>query len=122
MSLALTCFVDLSVCIPVGILRFANAMENAIPVHCHPIGKSVNIQLFCIALYSALFEDSISTSEKSDNTNDFDSLRSFTVSHSFDPHDRCATAVALAEALCSIDEDNKHTDQIYTVIRLLNEW
>ncbi|XP_015123677.1 uncharacterized protein LOC107045817 [Diachasma alloeum] len=122
MSLSLACITELFVCAPIGILRAGNAMNQSIPAHCHPIGGSVLVQIFCAALYSSLFQVSLRGPEPPDKTDIQETPRSVSESFSFDPCDRCASATALAEALCSIDEDNKHTDQIQALLGLIHKW
>ncbi|KAK2583104.1 hypothetical protein KPH14_009131 [Odynerus spinipes] len=109
MSLALGCFVELHVTVPTTILRTALALNDNVPARCHPLGGSVLLQIFCAALYTAFLD--VSANGQTD-------LRSTTAmeinvdSGPFNSHDRIATSSALAEAICSIDEDNKHTTQI----------
>lgn len=123
MSLTLACLTELYVCAPLGVLRAGLAMNDNLPAHCHPIGGSVILQLFCASLYSALLEVSVSgdaveaQSEPRRSPTDAASEPS-----SFDPRNRFASATALAEALCSIDEDNKHTDQIESLLTLVEDW
>lgn len=39
----------------------------------------------------------------------------------FDPNDTAGTVITLAEAICSIDEDNKHTSQIDDFFQCVKE-
>lgn len=120
MSLALACFGELYICIPNSVLNTAQAMNKNIPAHCHPIGSSVLLQVLCAALYSALLE--YSNNDTLDRSDIQETPRSIAESYSFDPQDRCASATALGEALCSIDEDNKHTDQIDDLLHNIEQW
>ncbi|XP_015188983.1 PREDICTED: uncharacterized protein LOC107073068 isoform X3 [Polistes dominula] len=111
MSLALACFTELHVTTPISILRTALALNNNVPARCHPLGNSVLLQIFSAALYSTFLEIAAN--------NQTGVLQSSTISMdvnlesgSFNPHDKIAASNALAEAICSIDEDNKHTAQI----------
>lgn len=123
MSLALACFTELLSCIPIGILRLINEMENAIPANCHPIGGTVKTQILCTALYLALYEESILLADKKKNTDcPAEAPKEIPSTHSFDPHDKCASAIALGESLCSIDADNKHTEQINFMCERIDEW
>ncbi|KAG8037169.1 hypothetical protein G9C98_004491 [Cotesia typhae] len=119
MSLALACFSELFMCTPITVLRIINLINKNIPAHCHPIGGSVFIQIFCAALYSELLKESNANIDKSEIQ---ETPRSIADSYSFDPQDKAASATALAEAVCSIDEDNKHTAQIDAVIKRAEAW
>ncbi|KAK0163780.1 hypothetical protein PV328_002475 [Microctonus aethiopoides] len=120
MSIALACFAELYICVPITVLRIVQCMNKNIPAHCHPIGGSVILQVLCAALYSALYV--VSTNDSSEKLDIQETPRSLAESYSFDPHDRCASALALGEALCSIDEHNKHTDQIEDLHLLIEQW
>ncbi|XP_051169781.1 uncharacterized protein LOC127287087 isoform X3 [Leptopilina boulardi] len=117
MSLALACLMELHISIPIGILRTAIAMNENIPAHCRPIGGSVLLQIMCAALYTALLQ--ISTSIKSKIPRNPMNLKK--EPGSFDPNDKSSSSLALAEALCSIDEDNKHTVQIDDFLRIVKK-
>uniref|UniRef100_A0A6V7HMZ1 Uncharacterized protein n=1 Tax=Bracon brevicornis TaxID=1563983 RepID=A0A6V7HMZ1_9HYME len=125
MSLALACITELFVSAPIGILRAASTIDESMPAHCHPIGGSVLVQIFCAALYSSLLQISLKSPRSIhpvDKSDVEETPRSVAESYSFDPYDRSAAATALAEALCSIDEDNKHTDQIQALLSLIHKW
>ncbi|XP_053597314.1 uncharacterized protein LOC103576648 [Microplitis demolitor] len=122
MSLALACFSELFMCTPINVLRIINFINKNIPAHCHPIGGSVFIQIFCAALYSALLEISNTTGDMSDKSDIQETPPSIADSYSFDPQDKAASATALAEGVCSIDEDNKHTAQIEAIIKRFETW
>ncbi|XP_033231251.1 uncharacterized protein LOC117182252 [Belonocnema kinseyi] len=117
MSLALTCLMELHVCAPFGVLRTALAMNEKIPAHCRPIGGSVLLQIMCAALYTALLEVSAPIKPKTEQN----IMPHKTELGYFDPNDKSASALALAEALCSIDEDNKHTVQIEDLSKIIKK-
>ncbi|XP_034942560.1 uncharacterized protein [Chelonus insularis] len=121
MSLTLACFSELFICTPINILRTLSSINDNIPINCHPIGGSVVLQVFCAALYSALLETSV-INDTSKMIDDQKNSRNIAESYSFDPQDKSAAAIALGEALCSIDEDNKHTDHIQALLKLVDEW
>ncbi|XP_043499358.1 uncharacterized protein LOC122522360 isoform X4 [Polistes fuscatus] len=110
MSLALACFTELHVTTPIAILRTALALNNNVPARCHPLGNSVLLQIFSAALYSTFLE--IAANNPTDVQSSTISIDVNLESGSFNPHDKIAASNALAEAICSIDEDNKHTAQI----------
>lgn len=68
----------------------------------------------CAALYSALLEESSRKPDvpKSSTSANAASANVDSPVDSCDSDNRSATAIVLAEALCSVDEDNKHTAQI----------
>jgi hypothetical protein len=81
----------------------------------------------CAALYSALTEISAITSDPTTQNDTRQKrlqtevrLREMEIS-SFDPKDKSASAIALSEALCSIDEDNKHTAQIDNLLEVIRK-
>jgi len=101
------------------ILRIALALNRNIPAHCRPIGGNVLLQILCVALYSALLD--ASTKDKSDRQDPSNSADTSCELSPFNPYDRSTAATALAEAICSIDEDNKHTAQIDSFLLLVRE-
>lgn len=125
MSLALACLAELFICVPLGVLATSLAINENLPAHCHPLGGSVLLQVLCASLYTALLEVSIAE-EKIEALGEGKSPRpppeSGTEPSSFDTQNRGASATALAEAICSIDEDNKHTDQINDLVKLIETW
>lgn len=123
MSLALACFTELHVTTPTAILRTALALNENVPARCHPLGDSVPLQIFSAALYSSLLE--IASYERQTDTPSKTSteINSDSVAFNNPPqHDKIAAASnALAEAICSMDEDNKHTAQIDYFTRVIDE-
>jgi len=119
MSLAIGCFTELYVTASTPVLRIALALNRNIPAHCRPIGGNVLLQILCVALYSALLD--VSTKDKSDRQDTSNSADTSCELSPFNPYDRSTAATALAEAICSIDEDNKHTAQIDSFLLLVRE-
>lgn len=120
MSLAIGCFTELYVTASTPILRAAFALNDNIPAHCRPIGGNVLLQILCAALYSGLLD----VSAKSGNNDVHSTPSSENTScelSPFNPYDRSTAATALAEAICSIDEDNKHTAQIDSFLLLVKD-
>ncbi|XP_046736552.1 uncharacterized protein LOC124405560 isoform X3 [Diprion similis] len=119
MSLALACFSELYICAPAGLLRTASRINNNIPANCHPIGGSVLLQIMCAALYTSFSKVKADT-----NTNSSSSTSSNEpqlVAGGLDCNDTVSLAIALGEAICSIDEDDKHTLQIDSLLSVINE-
>ncbi|XP_043273786.1 uncharacterized protein [Venturia canescens] len=125
MSLALACFEELFICVPIGVLATCFSINENLPAHCHPLGGSVLLQVLCASLYTALLEVSIAEEKKEASSKEKSSrppAESGPEGISFDTQNRGASATALAEAICSIDEDNKHTNQIDDLIELIENW
>ncbi|XP_037890187.1 uncharacterized protein LOC119637868 [Glossina fuscipes] len=93
MSLALTCISEMWDCLPDGLYKVTSLLQDVIPVSTRPLSDSVLLQVIFAALYTEL----VKRAEKYEkNSNDVKAALSYTIS----------------EAICSIDEDDKHTDQI----------
>lgn len=118
MSLALACFGEEYICVPAGLLRTALGINDNIPAHCRPIGGSVVLQIMCAALYTNFLK------VKSDSGSYSSAARSNEfklVAGGLKRNDTVSLAIALGEAICSIDEDDKHTLQIESLIRSIRE-
>lgn len=117
MSLVIGCFTELYVTLPLAILKTVLALNDNIPAHCHPIGGNVLLHVLCASLYTALIEFSKNCEVKiEDNSTSKDCELNI-----FNPNDISATVTTLAEAICSIDEDNKHTAQIDDFFQLVKK-
>ncbi|KAF5286871.1 hypothetical protein FQA39_LY00404 [Lamprigera yunnana] len=125
MTIVLACFLQLWDTIDFAIPRIACLLQNVLPADITPIGKSTLLQILVSALYKELMLKSNQTKKSvkfRDITNDNISSNvqgQLTLEHknsicSFDGINSSVEAVALAvaEALCSIDEDDKHTTEI----------
>ncbi|XP_071558018.1 uncharacterized protein [Temnothorax nylanderi] len=119
MSLAIGCFAELYVTASTPVLRAAFALNDNIPAHCRPIGGNVLLQVLCAALYSTLLD--VSTKGKNERHSTPGSEDTCCELSPFNPYDRSTAATALAEAICSIDEDNKHTSQIDSFLFLVKD-
>lgn len=120
MSLAISCFAELYVTASSPVLRVAFALNDNIPAHCRPIGGNALLQVLCAALYSTLLDVSLRGKNESHGTPSSEDTSCCELSP-FNPYDRSTAATALAEAICSIDEDNKHTAQIDSFLLLVKE-
>ncbi|KAJ8673920.1 hypothetical protein QAD02_005182 [Eretmocerus hayati] len=125
MSLVLACFGELFECLPLGVLRMSFAMDENMPAHCQPIGGSVILQLLCTSLYSALHEKSSPLESNSPiNTDSASPQVQFdeqTIKESNKQNKVSEHYSGLMEALCSIDEDDKHTAQITELLSFVRE-
>lgn len=117
MSLAIGCFAELYVTVSTPILRAAFTINDNIPAHCRPIGGNVLLQVLCAALYSTLLDASTMNKDECQGTPSSEDTNCEL--SPFNPYDRSTAATALAEAICSIDEDNKHTAQIDSFLLLV---
>lgn len=123
MALILACLTQLWQCIPICITRIATLLSEVLPSHIVPIGNSVLLQILAAAIYSSLL-DKADKSSKQNSTASSRTKVSFQTTPttdgkklsicSFDGTQNTVESIALAiaEGLCSIDEDNKHTDEI----------
>ncbi|XP_053979954.1 uncharacterized protein LOC128877038 isoform X2 [Hylaeus volcanicus] len=120
MSLVIGCFAELYVTLPPSILKTAFVLNDNIPAHCHPIGGNVLLHILCASLYTALLNFSknrkpeVAKTPASDGSNNESNL--------FNSNDAATIVIALAEAICSIDEDNKHTSQIDDFFQRVKEY
>ncbi|XP_026295976.1 uncharacterized protein KIAA0825 homolog isoform X3 [Apis mellifera] len=117
MSLVIGCFTELYVTLPLAILKTVLALNDNIPAHCHPIGGNVLLHVLCASLYTALIEFSKNCELKVEDS----STSKDCELNIFNPNDISATVTTLAEAICSIDEDNKHTAQIDDFFQLVKK-
>lgn len=122
MSIVLGCYSQLWECIHQSVPQIAALIQDLLPGSVMPIGKSVLLHILNAALYSELltksenikkelrFVEATPAKEKC-----MDHKNSIT---SFDGTVNTPEAItlAIAEALCSIDEDNKHTEEINEIL------
>lgn len=120
MSLVIGCFAELYVTLPPAILKTVLALQDNIPAHCHPIGGNVLLHVLCASLYTALIEFSKTCETKMQGDSTSEGIDCLEL-NLFDPNDVSATVTTLAEAICSIDEDDKHTSQIDDFFQLVKK-
>lgn len=128
MSLVLACFVHLWDCINPVIPRVASVIQDLLPVDVIPMRHSVLFQILISALYSELINNrctdihkAVSFLKKTEEEHFVNKLQEMKTDKNLlyknDPSQSSSAsiesiALAIAEALCYIDEDNKHTEQI----------
>ncbi|KAI4457536.1 hypothetical protein MML48_7g00003443 [Holotrichia oblita] len=127
MSIVLACFSQLWDCINPIIPLISHLIHDLLPAEITPIGNSALLQLLLSALYTDLLRKSEAIEKKQVKFAKVQTQDEVAVatpsknplSHknsicSFDGTGGTEDGIALAvaEALCSIDEDNKHTEQI----------
>jgi protein KIAA0825 len=126
MTIILACFIQFWNCMNTTVPRIAFLFQDILPAGIKPLGKSVLLQILISGLYSEFrgkaeclknnvkfFERKLTKNESSINNNTDEPLQHKNSVCSFDSTASPESiALAVAEALCGIDEDNKHTEEI----------
>lgn len=129
MSLVLAYFAQMWDCVNPTLSKVASLIQDILPIDVIPLGHSALLQILISALYTELITKYKGCAQKSvkffsDQTtvqeeNSVNQLRDLKVDGSKEStsldgpaYSADSIALAVAEALCSIDEDNKHTEQI----------
>lgn len=145
MSLCLSCISRSLDCIPRSFKNACSIIDNTLPSHVNPVGGSILLQMLITIAYEELLkwadtevekEKSVASSANGDPyTMHTKSTRprskhvriamdqtttSTSVSFDGSTSSPSCIALAIAEALCSIDEDDKHTHEIEQLIALSN--
>lgn len=124
MALILACFSQFWDCIRCTLPQICNLLQELIPAHIIPLNHSCLLQILVSALYSYLLKKSekeqkevrFAVSPKKEHAEK--AVTSFDATNSTP----ASISQAVAEALCSIDEDNKHTDQIEDLLEQVSNW
>lgn len=114
MAIVLVCFSQLWDSIHPSLARISYLLQEYIPTDIVPLNQSCLLQIIISALYTYLLRKSEKIRKEVQFTEVFKDQPESTIGTSFDATNCTPESIALAvaEALCSIDEDNKHTDQI----------
>lgn len=104
MALAISCLTEMLDCLPNNLFVLTWTLGEIISTDVRPLGESVLIQTLISALYTKLIE----IAEK-----DVANTMGETIVTALSKSSICTT---LAESVCSIDEDNKHTEAIQNLI------
>lgn len=102
MALAISCLTEMLDCLPNNLFVITSTLGEIISTEVRPLGESVLIHTLFSALYTKLIE--IADKDAANRTNETPALSKSSI---------CST---LAEAICSIDEDNKHTEGIHNLV------
>lgn len=102
MALAISCLTEMLDCLPNNLFVITSTLSEIITTEVRPLGESVLIQALFSALYTKFME--IAEKDIANRTGETTALSKSSI---------CTT---LAEAICSIDEDNKHTEAIQNLI------
>lgn len=109
MSIILACFSQFWSCVNPILTQMASMLHDILPNDITPLNNSALIQILISALYSEMLQFCNNKETVHFRTpNKKNSITSLEPAFS----SVADIALAVAEALCSIDEDNKHTDQI----------
>lgn len=85
-------------CIPLNFFHITTTLNDIITTKVRPLGESVIVQTIFSALYSKLLE--ATETLRGDETDKFETTK------------KSGICSVLGEAICAIDEDHKHTDDI----------
>lgn len=102
MALAISCLTEMLDCLPNNLFILTSTLGEIISTEVRPLGESVLIQTLFSALYTKFIE--IAEKDVANKSGETTALSKSSI---------CTT---LAEAICSIDEDNKHTEGIQNLI------
>ncbi|KAL1505958.1 hypothetical protein ABEB36_005401 [Hypothenemus hampei] len=116
MSLIVACFSQYWDILDTSLLRAASLFQEIIPSEITPISDSVLMQILVSSLYTYF----ITNSEDKKVTFQMSKQNSLESVSNQGPESVANVALAAAESLCSIDEDNKHTDQIEEFLNQVN--
>lgn len=111
MLITLGCFSQLWDCINGVLPRISNLIQDSLPANVVPLNHSALIQILISALYSDLLRQSELIYPKNVKFSPGTSMA----------QSEGELALTIAESLCSIDEDNKHTDQIEEFLEQVKE-
>lgn len=106
MALMLSCLTEILECIPNNVFFMTAALGEVITTEIRPLGESVLVQTLCSALYTKLLAivDNENVTAADQNNDPIPSLGKSSI---------CST---LGEAICALDEDNKHTEGIHALV------
>lgn len=109
MAVMLSCLTEMLECIPSNVFYIAAALSEIITTEIRPLGESVLVQTLCSALYTKLL--AIIENENAAEVADRKAGSTPNVG-------KCHSTVCstLAEAVCALDEDHKHTERIHALI------
>lgn len=102
MALAISCLTEMLDCLPNNLFVITSTLGEIISTEVHPLGESVLVHTLFSALYTKLIE--MAENDAANRGNEMQALSKSSI---------CST---LAEAICSIDEDNKHTEGIHNLV------
>lgn len=105
MALAISCLTEMLDCLPNNLFVLTWTLGETISTDIRPLGESVLIQTLFSALYTKLIE--IAGKDVANTIGETTTITALSKS---------SICTTLAESVCSIDEDNKHTEAIQNLI------
>lgn len=105
MALSISCFSEMWDCIPDCLYTITQSLAEILPAEIKPLGDACLIQILFCSLYTKLLQTSDNELKKCQGKNE----EELQLDVNYVKGTICQT---LAEAICFIDEDNKHTDQL----------
>ena len=115
MVLAITCFCEMWDAVPDSLFNVTACLIEILPADIKPLGDSLLIQILFCALYTKFLECGAAGNEK-DPPPETDASTS---DHS--GKSKATICQILAENVCAIDEDNKHTELLQGLVNLAAE-
>lgn len=103
MAIMLSCLTEMLECIPNNVFFVTAALGEVITTEIRPLGESVLVQTLCSAMYTKLLAV-VDNNDERGNVEPAPSMGKSTI---------CSI---LGEAICALDEDNKHTEAIQELI------
>jgi protein KIAA0825 len=113
MALAITCLSEMWDAIPDCLYTVIMCIVEILPADIKPLGDSVLIQILFCALYTKLLECS---TEEGDNNNDVPPVAVNEADPNVVVRSKRTICQILAECICAIDEDNKHTELLGALV------
>lgn len=110
MALAISCLTEMLDCLPNNFFAITSMLGEIISTEIRPLGESVLMQ----TLFSALYTKFVEIAEKDAATTT--SMTMTTAPTTAIALSKSSICTTLAEAICSIDEDNKHTESIHSLV------
>lgn len=111
MAIMLSCLTEMLECIPSNVFFVTAALGEVITTETRPLGESVLVHTLCSAVYTKLLtiidNENLTTTANSTDKNIQEPIPSVAKS---------SICLTLSEAICSLDEDNKHTEGIHALI------
>lgn len=98
MALAISCLSEILDCLPSNLFVVTTTFNEIISTDVRPLGESVLVQTLFSALYTKLTD--VAEKDSANRPGETTALS------------KASICTILAEAICSIDEDNKHTEAI----------
>lgn len=118
MSLSISCFQEMWDGIPDCLFIVTSMLQEIVPADVTPLGDSVLVHVLYSALYTKLLEWSTETvTPENEQENQAENAQASEEKFA----NKAAICQTLAEAICAVDEDNKHTEKIAELLEAAKE-